>query len=66
MSDSEKLHLVEVAFHAFKLMLCALDVPFSEKFTGGCNVLESTSFEIVCVFTGFTFLFFHHRHFTVT
>jgi hypothetical protein len=65
MSRSDKLHLVEMAFHAFKLMLCAFDVAFGEKFASGCDVFEGTTFEVVRMFTCFAFVFFHHQRFTV-
>jgi hypothetical protein len=62
----QRLHLIEMALHALELMLCALDISFREKFSGSCNVLEGTPFEIIRMLTGFTFVFFHHQRITVT
>ena len=58
--------MFEVTFYAFKLMFCTLDVSFGEKFTGGADVLEGTTFEIIGMLTTFAFILFHHRQVTGT
>lgn len=62
---ADAVHLPEVAFYTFKLMFDTLDVPFGEKLSSGCNVLQGTTYEIVRMLTTFTSVFVHHQQFTV-